>query len=112
MWSPLPGAYVEPRTATHYVIIGNAAGVLFYYVPPRQPPQRVWERIKVRVREVIRDTGSVTEDVARRTAAEFDQVVLNDSVTSGAATAFAVAALTGVMIVGMVSMMGSLSLAF
>ena len=112
LWSPLPGAYVEPRTATHYVIIGNAAGVLFYYVPPRRPPQRVWERIKVRVREVIRDTGSVTEDVARRTAAEFDQVVLNDSVTSGAATAFAVAALTGAMIVGMVSMMGSLSLAF
>ena len=104
MWSPAPGSYVEPTTRTRYLVVGNAAGVLLYWVPQRRVPTRVWQRVGERTAEAARRAGQVAQEQARQIAAETEALVASETALEGAQTAFAVAVITGAMVAGLMAL--------
>ena len=45
-WVPPYGPHIEPKTKTEYIIVGNFAGVIFYWFPNRRIEKRVWEKVE------------------------------------------------------------------
>jgi len=94
-WSPPSGAYVEPRSSIPYIVVGNAAGVVFYWIPRRRVPQRVWKKIAEAVREF-------NKQVAARSLAELallgrtlESLVLDDLVVASLQVAAAATVVAG-----------------
>ncbi|HVG10277.1 MAG TPA: RHS repeat-associated core domain-containing protein [Thermoanaerobaculia bacterium] len=110
IWSPGPGPYVEPRTGTPYVVVGNVAGVLFYWVPPRKlQPVEVWERVKVRAKELNVDLQHGVRQVTTGLEAALDALVIGDyiRVSQRQVAAFGVAAM--ITLVGMVMLQATVA---
>ncbi len=77
--------------------MGNAAGVIFYFVSPRKPPERYLERIRRKIPEFGRELRRSIERIAEL-ARELEHVTVSEETQRLVAIATMSAVMTGAMI--------------
>lgn len=104
-WWPGPGPFVEPITGRTYVVVGNIDGVLFYWVPPRQlKPNQVWERVKVRAKEIGLDLQNGVRQLTANLDAALDSLVIQDQIRTLLPQMLALAVASMIVVTSMMSM--------
>jgi RHS repeat-associated protein len=112
LWTPGPGPYVEPILKASYIVVGNIAGVLFYYRAPVPVTEPVWERVKVRSKELGLDFQRGVQGLVNNLDAALDAIVIGDYVKQMSKVVFALAIASLMVITMMITLQGSMRFAF